>query len=178
MICVSEAEKAVALANGVAAAAQIHVVHNGVRDVPPEFRASPGVRAGPDLLGGAVRRAERPRHAAGGAGRAARARVVARIDRRRSADDAHAAAGRAPGNRRTRDFRGYQPDPEPALAAAQIFVLSTRSEALPRRVLEAMRAGLPVVASDVGGVGEAVTHGVTGLLAPPEDAGVAGGGAR
>ena len=53
-----------------------------------------------------------------------------------------------------------------ALADAQIFVLTTCSEAFPRSVLEAMRAGLPVVASDVGGVGEAVGHGVTGLLVP------------
>ena len=37
--------------------------------------------------------------------------------------------------------------------------LSSRSEALPRSILEAMRAGLPVVAADVGGVREAVVHG-------------------
>jgi glycosyltransferase involved in cell wall biosynthesis len=50
------------------------------------------------------------------------------------------------------------------LAASQIFVLSTRSEAFPRSILEAMRAGLPVVASDVGGVNEAVLDGRSGYV--------------
>jgi glycosyltransferase involved in cell wall biosynthesis len=50
------------------------------------------------------------------------------------------------------------------LMEAQIFVLSTNSEALPISILEAMRAALPVIATDVGGVAESVRHEETGLL--------------
>jgi glycosyltransferase involved in cell wall biosynthesis len=50
------------------------------------------------------------------------------------------------------------------LLKAQIFVLSTNFEALPISILEAMRAALPVVATDVGGVAESVRHEETGLL--------------
>ncbi len=55
------------------------------------------------------------------------------------------------------------------LAEAQVFVLATNWEGLPLSVLEAMRAGLPVVATDVGGVGEAVVEGKTGFLVPRGD---------
>jgi glycosyltransferase involved in cell wall biosynthesis len=51
------------------------------------------------------------------------------------------------------------------LMEAQIFVLSTHFEALPISILEAMRAGLPVVATDVGGIQESVRDEETGLLA-------------
>jgi glycosyltransferase involved in cell wall biosynthesis len=50
------------------------------------------------------------------------------------------------------------------LMEAQIFVLSTHFEALPISILEAMRAGMPVLATDVGGISEAVRHNETGLL--------------
>jgi glycosyltransferase involved in cell wall biosynthesis len=56
------------------------------------------------------------------------------------------------------------------LMEAQIYVLSTHFEALPISILEAMRAGLPVVATDVGGVSESVREGETGLLTPHGDA--------
>lgn len=49
-------------------------------------------------------------------------------------------------------------------ADADIFVLSSDYEGLPLVILEAMSAGLPVVATDVGGVGEAVSDGVSGFL--------------
>ena len=59
---------------------------------------------------------------------------------------------------------GDRSDVSSLLAAADLLVLATRWEGLPLCILEAMRACLPVVATDVGGVREAVTDGVTGYL--------------
>lgn len=61
-------------------------------------------------------------------------------------------------------FEGLQSDVNSFLKASDCFILLSRYEGLPISVLEAMRAGLPVVASDVGGNSEAVTNGVTGWL--------------
>jgi glycosyltransferase involved in cell wall biosynthesis len=57
----------------------------------------------------------------------------------------------------------------PYLRALDLFVLSSRWEALPLGLLEAMRCGLPVVATSVGGVVDAVQEDVTGRLVGPED---------
>ena len=64
-------------------------------------------------------------------------------------------------------FLGHRDDVAARLAQADIFVLPSRSEAFPNAVLEAMAAGLPIVASGVGGILELVDHGKTGLLVPP-----------
>jgi glycosyltransferase involved in cell wall biosynthesis len=66
-------------------------------------------------------------------------------------------------------FTGDTDQVSSLLADSDVFVLSTRQESLPLSIIEAMRAGLPVVASDVGGVAELVTHGVTGYLVPHSD---------
>jgi glycosyltransferase involved in cell wall biosynthesis len=57
------------------------------------------------------------------------------------------------------------------LNESQIFVLATKFEAFPISILEAMRAGLPVAATDVGGIAEAVGHEETGLLVAAGDCG-------
>jgi len=62
-----------------------------------------------------------------------------------------------------------QEDLRPFFEQAGLFVLSSVREALPNVVLEAMAAGLPVVATRVGGLPELVTPGTTGWLVPPRD---------
>lgn len=64
-------------------------------------------------------------------------------------------------------FLGSRLDIPDLLAALDILVLPSYSEGSGLAVLEAMTAGLPVVASDVGGLREIVRHEDTGLLVPP-----------
>ena len=71
-------------------------------------------------------------------------------------------------------FLGYRRDVPRILDESDMFVLATHQDAFPTVLLEAMTAGLPVVASSVGGIIEIVEPGFTGLLVPPGDAGALG----
>lgn len=66
-------------------------------------------------------------------------------------------------------FPGQQGDVPSRLAKADVFSLITHWEGFPRSIVEAMRAGLPVIVSDVGGCGESVIDGETGFLIPRGD---------
>lgn len=68
-------------------------------------------------------------------------------------------------------FLGNRHDISAILQKSNIFLLLSDWEGLPLSVLEAMQCGLPVIASDVGGVNEAVKHSVNGYLIPPKDEG-------
>jgi glycosyltransferase involved in cell wall biosynthesis len=80
-----------------------------------------------------------------------------------------AAAKRLAGELGIRDrveFKGARGDVPEILAQTDVFVLASKTETLPISILEAMRAGLPVIASNVGGISEEVVDGETGLLVP------------
>jgi glycosyltransferase involved in cell wall biosynthesis len=167
MICVCDYEKRLALSKRVASLDQLYVVHNGVGDVPETLRAVPART--PARLCSVARLASPKDHAT-------LLRALATLRSQEWELDLVGDGPCEPLIRRLADelglssrvhFLGYQSDPAPILARAQIFVLSSRSEAFPRSVLEAMRAGLAIVASSVGGLEEAITHDVSGLLVPP-----------
>lgn len=61
-------------------------------------------------------------------------------------------------------------DVRPWLQEARVFALASRREGQPNAILEAMSAGLPVCATDVGGIPSLVRHGESGFLSPAGDA--------
>ena len=65
---------------------------------------------------------------------------------------------------------GAWEDISPLLASAEIFILPSRWEGLSRALMEAMAAGLPVIATQVDGIKDLINDGVNGLLIPAEDA--------
>lgn len=78
-------------------------------------------------------------------------------------------AGGCAGVRIHNGITGNSPELLALFDAADIFVFPTLGDCLPIAVMEAMAAGLPVVASDVGAISEEVDHGVTGFLIPSND---------
>jgi glycosyltransferase involved in cell wall biosynthesis len=66
-------------------------------------------------------------------------------------------------------FLGVRKDVPQLLAISDLFVLPSLWEGLPNAVLEAMAAGVPVIATNVEGAPELIVHEKTGLLVPPAD---------
>jgi glycosyltransferase involved in cell wall biosynthesis len=82
--------------------------------------------------------------------------------------DVEVMASRLPGVDRMH-FVGFSPLPEVYLRQADVFVLASRQEPFGLVITEAREAGLPVVASDVGGVAEALDGGRAGILVQMEE---------
>ena len=68
-------------------------------------------------------------------------------------------------------FTGFRTDVHEILPEINISVLPSLSEGLSNSLLESMAAGVPAIATKVGGTPEAVVDGTTGLLVPPRDSG-------
>ena len=66
-------------------------------------------------------------------------------------------------------FLGWRQDLPAVYKMLDLLLLSSINEGTPVSVIEAMAAGTAVVATDVGGVGDVVEHGRTGMLVPPRD---------
>jgi glycosyltransferase involved in cell wall biosynthesis len=66
-------------------------------------------------------------------------------------------------------FLGWRSDVDEIMGCFDIFVLPSLNEGMGRVLVEAMAAGLPIVASRVGGIPDLVKDGKNGLLVPPAD---------
>ena len=170
IVNVCEAERALAERCGIGPRNRLEVIHNGVYDVAAELQARPETDP-PRLV--MVARFEPPKD---------QMLLLAALARLQDREWTLEFVGGGPTLERVKDaavehgleqrvvFPGPSRDVAGRLSRAQIFVLTSHSEGFPRSILEAMRAGLPVVASDVGGIAEAVTP-ETGVLVPRGDAG-------
>jgi L-malate glycosyltransferase len=86
-----------------------------------------------------------------------------------SLDDSLQELVRALGLEEHLTLLGRRSDMPEVLSAFDVFVLSSHDEGMSNAILEAMAMEKPVVATDVGGTGEVVRHGQSGLLVPPKD---------
>lgn len=166
IITVSEFDRRLGLAAGIAREDRLVTVHNGMPDVPQSLRADPG-RTQLRLVMVARFGAQKDHPTL--------LRALATLQHHpweldligdgplRGETEALAAALGLAGRVR---FLGQRTDVDQILANAQISLLVTNWEGLPLSILESMRAGLPVVASSVGGIGESVRDGETGYLVP------------
>jgi glycosyltransferase involved in cell wall biosynthesis len=175
IVCVCEAERRLAL--GLGAGARARVVHNGI-DVPPDtpvhpevaalraaghrvlatvtlLRPGKGIETLLDALPAVLAAHPQARLAIAGTG----------VDR-----DALEARARTLGVWDAVRFLGFTTDAAGVLRSADVFVSPSWAESFPYVLLEAMALGVPTVATRVGGVGEAVRDGDTGLLVAPRDA--------
>ncbi len=161
VIAVSEHDRDLALRFRVIPRERLRVVHNGVADSP--LRARP--ESGPPVLTMVARFAAPKDHEL--LLRAA-AQVRGEWRLRLVGDgpelDASRLLAQQLGLGRRVDFTGARDDVPEHLASSSALLLISRQEGFPLSILEGMRAGLPVLASRVGGVAEAVIPGQTGLL--------------
>lgn len=176
VVCVSEYEKRLALELGVVPEEKLVVIANGIPELPMGMQGGERTKTrrehGEAIRAVMVGRFEAPKD------QATLLRALARVadvnitlefvgdgPMRRSTENLAEALGL---RNRVR-FLGERNDVPELLSEADLFILSSWFEGLPLALLEAMRSGLPVIASRVGGVTEAVIDGVTGILVPPGD---------
>jgi glycosyltransferase involved in cell wall biosynthesis len=165
VICVSEYDHNLAVRYGFPAN-RLVTIHNGIHDRPPgpridepgPIRVAMTARFAPQKQPVTLLRAIAPLLAT----------ECWLIGDGPNLDEARTAARQLGIEDRVR-FLGKSDDVPALLEQCQIFALSSDWEGFPIATLEAMRAGLPVVLSDVGGAAEAIAEGISGFAVPPRD---------
>ncbi len=169
IVAVSESEAALARKFKVISKEKLAVIHNGLPDIDETLIAEPAVEP-PRLV--MVARFARPkdhRTLLGALGSLKEYRwQLTFIGEGPGLAEAKQFARQLDLLERV-EFLGTRGDVPQILAKAQVFVLSSKREGFPLSVLEAMRAGLPVVVSQVGGIPEAVKEEESGSLFAPGD---------
>ena len=165
VITVSHYDKQLALKNGVGSDKKIVTIQNGINDVNKRFSSLP-VKSSPNII--MVARFQNQKD---------HISLIKALHRLKELEWKLQLVGEDGGlqqsvkdlvielemNERI-EFLGNRSDVDTLLSHSHIFVLTSFWEGLPLSILEAMRAGLPVIASNVGGVNEAVIHGETGSV--------------
>jgi glycosyltransferase involved in cell wall biosynthesis len=169
IITVSEYDRQLALQEKVAPEEKLVTIHNGMPDISPELYADPG-KEPPRII--MVARFAPPKD---------HATLLKALSELKHLSWDLELVGDGPLLEETKklasdlgiakrvNFTGATNDVPERLSKSQIFVLSTNWEGLPLTIIEAMRAGLPVIASNVGGVGELVESSNNGFLFSPRD---------
>jgi glycosyltransferase involved in cell wall biosynthesis len=169
-ITVSEYDRQLGLAARMAGADRMVTVHNGMPDIAEDHRADPG--RSPVRMVMVARFGAQKDHAT-------LFRALAELQDHRWELDLIGEGplmgemqsfARENGLGARVQFLGQRNDVDRILSQAQISLLVTNWEGSPLSILEAMRAGLPVIASAVGGVAESVSEEETGYLVPRGDA--------
>jgi glycosyltransferase involved in cell wall biosynthesis len=169
IITVSESNRTVAMERGIGPASRFTTVHNGIGDIDGK-QAVPGAPVEVPRIVMVSRFSAQKAHgqfieALSGVSTPFELVLVGDGPTRAATE---ALAGQRKLGERVR-FLGPRTDVPEILASSHLFVLSTNWEGFPISILEAMRAGLPVISHDVNGCRESVVDGVTGLLVPPGD---------
>jgi glycosyltransferase involved in cell wall biosynthesis len=163
IITVSDYDRRLAILRRVAPSEKLITIHNGMPDIPAEHRADPS--RSPVRLVMIARFEPQKDHAtlfhalAGLKGKQWHLDLIGDgplLPQAREMSSRLGLADRV-------QFWGQRKDVAARLAEAQLALLITNWEGFPRSILEAMRAGLPVIASSVGGVSESVRDGETGF---------------
>jgi glycosyltransferase involved in cell wall biosynthesis len=166
IITVSEFDRRLALEAHIAPSNRIVTIHNGIADTAPDLRANPG--QGPVRLIMVARFEAQKDHATllrALGGLTQQAWTLDLIGNGPLMGTMQALASQL-GVAERISFLGQRMDVPEILARSQVSLLVTNWEGFPLSILESMRAGLPVIASDVGGIVEAVSEGETGYVVP------------
>ena len=168
IITVSEYDRRLALWRGLVPRGGLHCIHNGIAD--DQNRARPGSDEIPTICMVARFCAQKDHLTLVRALAGVRQKFrLLLIGNGRNLERVRAEVLRA-GITHCTHFLGERADVPELLAKSHIFALASNYEGLPISIIEAMRAGLPVVATAVGGVGELVYHRLSGLLSERGDA--------